>query len=88
MATKKNKVMVEIFGESCSIKGEGEPARMMEVAALVDSRMRQTAQGNPRLSSAKVAVLAALNIADEFLRLKDDYRELVELLEMVETEKK
>jgi len=85
---KKNKVVVEIFGESYSIKGEGETARMIEVAGLVDGRMRQIAKSNPRLSTAKVAVLVALNLADEYLKLKDDYQELAELLELVDEEKK
>jgi len=84
---KKNKVVVDIFGESYSLKGEGEPARMLEVADQVDIRMKQVSKGNPRLSTTKIAVLVALNLADEFLRLRDDYNELVALLEIAESEK-
>lgn len=80
MTVKKNKVTVEIYGESYAIKGDAEIERIERVAALIDDKMRRTARSNPQLSTTKIAVLAALNIADEFLRLEQDYRQLVEML--------
>ncbi|MBP8819032.1 MAG: cell division protein ZapA, partial [Syntrophomonadaceae bacterium] len=38
-------------------------------------------QRNPNLSSTKVAVLTALNLADELNKLQEDYDELVKNLE-------
>ncbi len=77
---KKNKVTVEIYGESYAVKGDAEIEQIERVAALIDERMRRTARSNPRLSTTKIAVLTALNIADEFLRLEQDYRQLVQML--------
>lgn len=79
MAPHKHKVMVEIFGENYPIRGDAEPERIMRVAALLDERMRHTAGTHPRLSTAKIAILTALNIADEYLRLKNDYQQLLKI---------
>ena len=80
MNEKKCKVTVEIFGENYALKGDVEPERIMEVAELLDARMKQIARGNPRLSTARIAVLTALNIADEYMRLEKDYKQLVQML--------
>lgn len=81
MSAKKSKVTVEIYGEPYNIKGEGEPERIRRVALLVNEQMKQIALANPSLTPAKIAVLAALNIADEFLRLEEDYRQMVRMLQ-------
>ena len=80
MGPHKNKVTVEIFGENYPLRGDVEPERIMRVAAHLDGRMRQTAGTNPRLSTAKVAILTALNITDEYLRLQKDYQELLNMV--------
>lgn len=79
MVQKKNKVNVEIFGETYALKGDAEPERILRLAALLDERMRQIAKKNPRLSTVKIAVLAALITADEFDRLENDYRQLIQM---------
>ncbi|SHJ75045.1 cell division protein ZapA [Propionispora hippei] len=81
MNDKKCKVTVEIFGESYPLKGDANMEHIIRTAALVDERMRKVARTNARLSPAKIAVLAALNLADEFIRLETDYQELLELLD-------
>ncbi|HWR38849.1 MAG TPA: cell division protein ZapA, partial [Patescibacteria group bacterium] len=80
MSGKKSKVTVEIMGEVCTLKGDIEVERIVRVAAMVDERMQKIARGNSRLSPTKVAVLMALNLADEYLRLEQDYLELIDLV--------
>lgn len=80
MSEKKTKVTVEIYGESYALKGDIEPERIMRLAAMLDERMKKTAKANLRLSPTKIAVLTALNIADEFLRLEQDYLKLLEMI--------
>lgn len=80
LCQKKSKVTVEIYGESYALKGNIEPERILRLAAMLDERMKKTAKANLRLSPTKIAVLTALNIADEFLRLEQDYLELLELI--------
>lgn len=80
MDDKKYKVTVEIYGESYALKGDIETERVRALAALVDKRMKMIAKTNARLSPTKVAVLAALNIADDYLRLENDYNHLVKIV--------
>lgn len=54
---------------------------MRMVAGYVDDRMNEIAKGNHRLDTAKIAVLTAVNIADEYIRLQQEYQELLRLLQ-------
>jgi len=67
----RNKVDVEIFGEHYKIKGEAAPEYMSRLARYVDQTMRKVVQRNPRLTLHKAAVLSAINIADELLKVLD-----------------
>lgn len=76
----KNKVTVEIYGELYALKGDIKPERVMQLAELVDKRMKLIARSNSQLSALKIAVLAALHITDEYSRLEQDYQQLMEML--------
>lgn len=80
MDGKKNKVSVHIFGDVYAIKGELNAERIYHLAQLVDDQMHRIAHSQSRLSTEKIAVLAALNIADEYLRLEQDYKQLMALV--------
>ena len=59
---------VEIFGQTYNVRGEGDPNYLTELARFVDSRMREVAAKVATVDPMKIAILAALNIADEFSR--------------------
>jgi cell division protein ZapA len=80
MKAKKSKVIVEILGETYPVKGDVAPERILAIATWLSSRMEQTAMANSRLSPTRVAVLTALNIAEEYMRLEEDYKQLLEML--------
>jgi len=80
---KTNRVTVNIYGEEYVIKGQNDPAVIEKIAAYVDRKMRLVGQKNPRLSLSKVAVLAALNIAEDLVRLHEDYDNLSKQLDEV-----
>lgn len=80
------RAVVQIFDEEYVVKGGSSVEEIERIAEYVDRRMRQVAGRNPRLSRADVAVLAALNITEELFKLKEEYREMVQMLE--EGEKK
>ncbi|HYV84436.1 MAG TPA: cell division protein ZapA [Patescibacteria group bacterium] len=61
-------VQVEIYGQSYNLRGEGATAYLQELASYVDRRMREVAEATATVDSLKVAILAALNIADESQR--------------------
>ncbi|MDH3253748.1 MAG: cell division protein ZapA [Acidobacteriota bacterium] len=62
---------VEIFGNVYHVRGEDNPEHLREVAALVDRRMREVAEKVTTVDTAKIAILAALNIADELFRCRE-----------------
>ncbi|WP_302609990.1 cell division protein ZapA [uncultured Mitsuokella sp.] len=82
-AAKKTaqRVVVEIFGETYPLKTTDDPERLKKLAKGVDRLMKQMASGVRSFDSTKIAVLTALQIADEYDKLKSDYDELVELLD-------
>ena len=61
---------VDIFGQTYNVRGDGDPDYLMELARLVDTRMREVAGQVATVDPMKIAILAALNIADEFSRYR------------------
>ena len=70
MDAKYETTEVEIFGQTYGVRGEGDPNYLTELARLVDSRMRDVAAQVTTVDPMKIAILAALNIADEFSRYR------------------
>lgn len=88
MGTHAGSVRVNIFNQTYSLRaGDGDGAHVVRVARLVDERMRAVADGLAVHDVAKVAVLTALNLADELEGLKNFYEtELREVLERARAE--
>ena len=78
---EKTRVTVKIYGEEYTVKGYARPDHIEGIAAYVDKKMQLIGHKNAHLSVTKVAVLAALNIADELSKLQEDYDSLAKLLE-------
>lgn len=78
---ERNRVVVSIFGEEYPIKGPGRPEYLQELAATVDRKMRQVSEAHPRLSVNRVAVMAALLLADDLSRLREQHERLTEVYE-------
>ena len=70
MDAKHDSTTVEIFGQTYNVRGNGDPDYLAELAQFVDTRMREVASQVATVDPAKIAILAALNIADEFSRFK------------------
>ena len=70
MDAKHDSTTVEIFGQTYNVRGDGDPDYLVELARFVDSRMREVAAQVATVDPLKIAVLAALNIADEFSRFR------------------
>ena len=67
-------VSVEIHGQQYPIRSGLDPAYVAELAAYVDEKMRLAARESSAGDTLKLAVLAALNIADEYFRECDEQR--------------
>lgn len=61
-------VHVEIHGHQYPIRSGLDPGYVAELAAYVDQKMRAAARETSASDTLKIAVLAALNIADECFR--------------------
>jgi cell division protein ZapA len=70
MADKSNLVHVEIFGQSYAVRAGAEPGYVEKLAAHVDGQMKEVARASGAVDSLRIAVLAALNIADEAFQLR------------------
>jgi cell division protein ZapA len=68
MAETKPGIKVEIFGNEYRIKGQADAEYVRKVAAYVDEKMRQIAQMSATGAVSKIAILTAINIADELFR--------------------
>lgn len=66
---------VEIFGSVYHVRGSDESGHLQDLAELVDRRMREIAQHVTSGDTARVAILAALNLADELFRLQQSQEE-------------
>jgi cell division protein ZapA len=62
-------VRVEIFDQAYNLRGT-DPEYISKLAEYVDSKMRAVAEQTHTVDTARLAVLAALNIADEYHLLR------------------
>lgn len=72
---------VNIYGTEYPIKGEVDADYIRQVAEYVDRKMREVDQTTAAKSSLKVAILAALNIADELFREREEKAGVTQSLE-------
>jgi cell division protein ZapA len=61
---------IEIYDQTYSVQANENEEYLKELAAYVDSKMRTVADETRTVDTVKVAVLAALNIADEMFTLR------------------
>ena len=64
-----NSVRVEIFDQAYNLRGS-DPEYILKLAEYVDGKMRAVSEQTSTVDSVRLAVLAALNIADEYHLLK------------------
>lgn len=71
-------VNVEIMGQTLIVASDAGDEWVKSVAETVDARIRQLRDSGQTVSSINLAILAALNFADELERLKKQHQELIE----------
>lgn len=74
-ARASDAVVVDIYDQVYQLRGT-DPAYIERLAAMVDTKMRAVSAHGATVDSLRVAVLAALNIADELLTLQARYDSL------------
>jgi cell division protein ZapA len=71
-------IKVEIYNQIYNIRHDGNDEYIHQLAAYVDGKMREVTSGTYTVDSHKVAILAALHIADELHQLRADQKRLDE----------
>jgi cell division protein ZapA len=66
------RVETRIYDNDYVITGEASIDYISRVSGYVDSRMKELSRAFPEASSTKLAILTAVNIADEFFQLKEN----------------
>lgn len=72
---------VDILGRSYTIRGDADEEYIKTLASFVDGKMREIQSTSPVLAIDKVAILTAVNIADELFRIKREEERIDKLLE-------
>lgn len=81
MQNNKTRASVDIYGEKFTVKGGTSAEYMKKLAEYVDKKMQQIGAKSTRLSKSHVAILTAINIADELQKLQEDYDSLVKIID-------
>ena len=71
---------ITIYGKTYSLKSSSSEVSVEEAAAYVDAKMHELAQVRKKTPSLDLAVLAALNIAQELLELQKDLKNCISLM--------
>lgn len=75
MARVEGDIRVTIYDQEYRMRGKLDPEYIRQLGEFVDAKMRSIAARTQTVDSLRVAVLAALNIADEFHQLKTEQQE-------------
>ncbi len=85
MAKKVNKeptrVEVEIYGVTYPLRSTEDEDYVKNLAKMVDDKMKMVATNTGSFSGTRIAVIAALELADDYMKLKKDYDELMMLID-------
>src|SRR3989304_8613807 len=75
--TKPLQIKVEIVGKTYTLKGETNFAYMEKIAGYVNQKMKALSVNSEIVDSSKIAILTALNIADELFKAKDKLMNII-----------
>jgi cell division protein ZapA len=77
----KNSYNITILGQEISVISDSEDEKVAEVVQFLNKKVEEILRSGNGLKSLNVAILAALNVSEELLKLKGINRELCDQLE-------
>ena len=81
MAIEPQSIRVVIYDQEYFMRGDLNQEYIQKLAKYVDSKMRSIAERTRTVDTLRVAMLAALNVADEYHQLKARYEEVTQNLD-------
>ena len=82
----ESKVKVRIYGQDYTVAGDRDEDTIREIAAYVDGKMKEIGRNFSQTAQGSLAVLAAVNVADEYFSAKRQIEELKAAKEQLEKE--
>jgi len=73
----KKTTEIAIMGQKFMIKSDSDEDYVHRIAGFVDQRINEVMQSTKSVASLNVAILAAMNIADEFFKFQRNHDEKV-----------
>lgn len=73
-------VVVKIYDREYALRTSGDVERLRSLCACLDKRMRELAAASGSVDTMKVAVLAALSLADELYRARDALQNMDDMI--------
>ena len=74
--SEPSSVRVRIYDREYALRTTGDPGRLQALCSSLDMRMREVAASTGAVDTLKVAVLAALSLGDDLLRVRDELKKL------------
>jgi len=71
----KRTMEISIMGQKFMIKSDSDDDYVTHVAKYVDQKINEVLQNTKSVASLNVAILAAMNIADEYFKFQRDKKE-------------
>jgi len=72
----KRSVTVSVANQRLSLKTEAKPKYVKELASFVDAKLKEAKRSGRTVTTQSIALLAAMNIADELYQLRDSHESL------------
>ena len=81
MTSPYESVTVEIAGRVYQIKSKDDGSYLQNLAKMVNDRMAEVEKATRAVDSLRIADMTALNLADEYCKLKDRYEKRIQALD-------
>lgn len=73
---QKTRLTVDIYGYQYTIVGTESEYHIRRVSEMVDGKMREIGSRSASLDTQKIAMLTAVNMANDFLKMEEELAEL------------
>jgi cell division protein ZapA len=72
---------VSILGQRYTIKGDAPEEHIRQLSDFLNERLRRVSENTPNITPVKALILAAIDIADELHRLREDQEKFTKNIE-------